>query len=124
LLDGIIDLYLLDFRYFTEKCAKMLSSAPNYPEVAKRNHLLAAKSGELLIRVLVIPTHIECDAKPIIKWIKENLGEFTRVNILPQYRPCWKACDYKGIDIPLSHQEWLEVVRYARDIGLKNLVVN
>jgi putative pyruvate formate lyase activating enzyme len=124
ILDGVIDLYLLDFRYFNEECAKILSSAPNYPEAARRNHLIAKKVGELLIRVLVIPTHIECDAKPIVKWIKENLGEFTRVNILPQYRPCWEAFNYRGIDRPLTHEEWLSVIEYAKRIGLKNLVMS
>jgi len=122
LLDGIIDVYLLDFRYFNEKCAVRLSSAPNYPEVAKRNHLLASKAGELLIRILVMPNHIECDAKPILKWIKENLGEWTRVNILSQYRPCWKAFEFEEISRPLSYREWLSVVEYAKKIGLKNLV--
>jgi putative pyruvate formate lyase activating enzyme len=122
LIDGIVDIYLLDFRYFSEECARKLSFAPNYPEVAKRNHLLAAKSGELLIRILVMPNHLECDAKPIIKWIKENLGEWTRVNILSQYRPCWKAFEYEGINRPLSYKEWKSVVEYAREIGMKNLV--
>lgn len=122
LLDGIIDVYLLDFRYFSEECAIKLSSAPNYPKAAKRNHLFALKAGELLIRILVMPTHLECDAKPILKWIKENLGEWVRVNILAQYRPCWKAFSYEGINRALRYEEWLEVVSYAKKIGLKNLV--
>ncbi len=122
LIDGVMDVYLLDFRYFSEECAIKLSQAPNYPEVAKRNHLTANKVGELLIRVLIMPTHLECDAKPILKWIRDNLEEWTRVNILPQYRPCWKAWDYPGIDRPLSSDEYEEVVNYAKKIGLKNLV--
>ena len=122
ILDGVIDVYLLDFRYFNEKCAIRLSSAPNYPEAAKRNHLLASKSGELLIRILVMPNHIECDAKPILKWIKENLDEWTRVNILSQYRPCWRAFDFEEISRPLSYKEWLDVIDYAKKIGIKNLV--
>jgi putative pyruvate formate lyase activating enzyme len=122
LLDGIIDLYLLDFRYFNEECAKMLSSAQNYPEVAKRNHLDAIKAGELLIRVLVMPEHIECDAKPILKWIRDNLGEWTRVNVLAQYRPCFMASQYLGINRRLTEGEHKEAVDYAKEIGLKNLV--
>jgi putative pyruvate formate lyase activating enzyme len=122
LLEGVIDLYLLDFRYFSEECGRKFSFAPNYPETAKRNHLIASRAGELLIRILVMPTHLECDAKLILKWIKENLGQWTRVNILAQYRPCWKAFEYEGIDRALSYEEWLRVVKYAREIGLKNLV--
>jgi len=124
LIDGVMDVYLSDFRYFSEKCAVELSQASNYPEVAIRNHLAAEKAGELLIRILVIPDHIECDAKPIVNWIRENLGEWTRINILPQYRPCWKAFGVKEINRPLNHEEWVEVVKYAKEIGLKNLVID
>lgn len=121
LLKGIVDVYLLDFRYFSEQCAKRLSSAPNYPEVAKRNHFIASKDSEIIIRVLVMPNHIECDAKPILKWIRETLGPDTMVNILAQYRPCHKAFEHSDIDRPLTLSEHEEVVAYAKKIGLKNL---
>jgi len=122
LIDGVMDVYLLDFRYFSKECARKLSQAPNYPEVAERNHLAAINAGELLIRILVMPGHIECDAKPILKWIRENLGEWTRVNVLDQFKPCWKSYEYPNINKPLTHSEYKEVVEYANNIGLKNLV--
>ncbi len=121
LIKDIVDVYLLDFRYFSEKCAKRLSKAPNYPEVAKRNHLIANKDAEMIIRVLLMPGHLECDAKPILKWIRDNLGPETRVNILAQYRPCWKAMEYKEISRPLETREYEEVLAYAKELGLKNL---
>ncbi len=122
LLKGVVDIYLLDFRYFNEKCAIRLSSAPNYPKVAKRNHLTASDDSEMIIRILVMPNHIECDAKPILKWIKDNLDPDTKVNILAQYHPCWKAAHHKDINRPLSLEEYKEVVSYAKRIGLKNLI--
>ena len=122
LLKGIVDVYLLDFRYFSEQCAKRLSSAPNYPEVAKRNHLIASKDAEIIIRVLVMPNHIECDAKPILKWIRGNLGPHVLVNILAQYRPCYRASQHSDIDRPLTTSEHQEVVSYAKKIGLKNMI--
>jgi len=122
LLDGVADVYLFDFRYFNGDCANVLSSAPRYVEAAKRSHLLAQMQAELIVRVLVLPDHIECDAKPALKWIKDNLGPWTRVNILAQYRPCFRARDYMGISRPLSADEHAEVVAYARKIGLKNIV--
>lgn len=121
LIDGVMDVYLLDFRYMSEECARKLSSAPDYPKVAARNHLYAKKAGELLVRLLVIPGHLECDAKRIVKWVEENLGPWTRFNILAQYGPRWKAGEYEHINRPLSHSEWVDVVSYARKIGLKNL---
>ena len=122
LLKGLVDVYLLDFRYFSEKCAVRLSSAPEYPEVAMRNFLTAKKDAELLIRILVMPNHIDCDAKPIIKWLRENLGAGVRTNILAQYRPCWKAWDYKDIDEPLSSSEYDKALTYAKSVGLTNIV--
>ncbi len=118
LLKDVVDVFLLDFRYFSDRCARDLSSAPKYPEVAKRNHILAEKYGELLIRVLVIPGHIECDAKPILKWISENLSDKVRVNILSQYHPWYKAYRYPEINRVLSYDEYLDVLNYAKDLGL------
>ncbi|RLJ09346.1 MAG: radical SAM protein [Candidatus Aenigmatarchaeota archaeon] len=118
LLDGVVDVYLFDFRYFSEKCARKLSSAPDYPEVAKRNHLLAKQQGELMIRVLVMPGHIECDAKPVLRWIAENLGN-VYVNVLGQYHPCWKAWDFPELKRNLSSEEYWEVISYGKGLGLK-----
>jgi putative pyruvate formate lyase activating enzyme len=122
ILRGVVDVYLLDFRYFDEKCAVRLSSAPGYPEVAKRNILAAGKDAELLIRILVMPNHLGCDARPIIKWIRDNLGPGVRTNILPQYRPCWKAHEYKEISEPLSRRDYESALSYAKSLGLENLV--
>ncbi|MFH1622963.1 MAG: radical SAM protein [Candidatus Aenigmatarchaeota archaeon] len=122
LMDGVVDVYLLDFRYFDDDCAEVLSSAPRYVEAAKRSHLLAKMQAELIVRVLVIPDHLECDAKPALKWIRENLGPWTRVNVLSQYAPRFRAREYMGICRPLSAEEHADVVAYARKIGLKNLI--
>ncbi len=122
LIKDFVDVYLLDFRYFNDRCAIRLSNAPNYAETAKRNFLVAKRNGELLIRVLVIPEHIECDAKPILKWITENLGANTRVNILEQYYPTWHADKFEEINRGLTMEEYEGVVRYAKKTGLRNLV--
>ncbi len=122
LLKGVVDVYLLDFRYFNETCAVRLSSAPDYPAVAKRNFLTAGKDAELLIRILVMPNHMKCDAKPVIGWVRENLGPGTRTNILAQYRPCWNAGKHRDIDTPLSFSDHEEAVSYAKSAGLENLV--
>jgi len=123
ILKDMIDIYLLDFRYFNDKCAIKLSSAPNYVETAKRNFLEAAKDSELLIRILVIPNHIECDAKPILKWIKSNLGEWIRVNIMGQYYPTWQANKFPEINRRLTPKEYEGVIDYAKKIGLKNIII-
>ncbi|MEM5812655.1 MAG: radical SAM protein [Candidatus Aenigmatarchaeota archaeon] len=112
LLRGIVDVYLLDFRYFKEECGRRLSQTQNYPEAAKRNHLAAKKDSDLMIRVLVMPGHIECDAKPVLSWIAQEIGKNTYVNILSQYRPCWRASRFPDINRPVSITEWESVVKF------------
>ncbi|MBI5060895.1 MAG: radical SAM protein [Candidatus Aenigmarchaeota archaeon] len=119
LLKDVIDVYLLDFRYFDAGCAEHLSKIKNYPETAKRNILLAEKNGELLIRLLVLPGHIECDAKPIIAWISENLKNY-RLNIMPQYTPAFHAYEFPEIGRKLSIAEYNDVIEYAKGIGIES----
>jgi len=121
LLRGFIDVYLLDFKYGSDECAVRISNAPNYVEVCRRNHLIALESGELIIRILLLPEHIECCGKPILKWIRENLGDWVRVNIMDQYRPHWRAHEVPELRRRLRHEEYVEAVKYAKSIGLLNL---
>ena len=122
LLDGVVDVYLFDLRYFNDDCARVLSSAPRYAEAAKRSHLLAKMRAEVIVRVLLLPDHLDCDAKPALKWIKDNLGPWTRVNILGGYEPGFRAREFMGMNRLLLPEERGEVVAYAKKIGLKNLV--
>ncbi|MEM4598236.1 MAG: radical SAM protein [Candidatus Diapherotrites archaeon] len=123
LLKGIIDVYLLDFRYFDDKCSVKYSDAPNYVEAAKRNFLAAYEDAELIVRLLVIPSHTECCAKPILRWLAESLGKDVRVNILGQYWPAYMAYKYKEINRHLDEKELYEVLDYADDLGLRNRVL-
>jgi len=122
LLAGFIDLYLLDFKYGNGPCAAEISDAPGYWEACTRNHLMAHEHGELIIRVLVLPGHNECCTRPILEWISENLGPWTRVNLMFQYRPEWRARERPELSRRLSRAEIDEALRIAREAGLKNLV--
>jgi putative pyruvate formate lyase activating enzyme len=121
LLVGFADVYLLDFKYGKDECATRISSAPKYVETAQKNHLYALKYGELIIRILVLPKHVECCTKPILKWIAENLGTWVRVNIMDQYRPEWKAHEIPELRRRLLPSEFKEAVDYAKSLGLTNL---
>jgi putative pyruvate formate lyase activating enzyme len=122
LLAGFIDLYLLDFKYGNNICAEGISSAPGYWEACTRNHLMAKKYGELLIRVLVLPGHNDCCTRPILEWISEKIGPWTRVNVMFQYRPEWRARERAELSRRLTRQEMNEALKIADDVGLKNLV--
>lgn len=122
LLAGFIDVYLLDFKYGNDMCASKISDAPGYWEAATRNHLMAKEHGELIIRVLVLPGHNMCCTKPILQWIHDNLGPMTRVNLMFQYRPEWRAGEREELKRRLSSEEIAEAREMADEIGLRNLV--
>lgn len=123
LLAGFIDLYLLDFKYGNNKCAEEISGAQGYWEAATRNNLTAYHHGELIVRVLVLPGHNECCTRPILRWISDNLGPWTRVNLMFQYRPEWRAHERKDLGRSLTPDEIAEAKKIANDVGLKNLVL-
>ncbi len=122
LLAGFIDVYLLDFKYGSDGCGERVSDAPNYWGTCTRNHLEAKKYGELIIRVLVLPNHLECCTKPIMKWIAKNLGTKTRVNIMFQYRPEWQAYEVPELHRRLTREEKKRAIQLAKESNLTNFI--
>ncbi len=120
LLAGFADVYLLDFKYGPYHCAQRISDAPDYWRICTGNHL-QTKCGEIITRVLVLPEHIDCCVKPILEWIAENLGTETRVNIMFQYRPEWRADELAELQRTLNAEEIEEALNIAKDVGLTNL---
>ena len=119
LLKGVVDLYLPDFKYGNDECALRLSKVRNYFATVTRNLKEAAGDADVCIRHLVLPNHFECCTKPILEWIASNInGKNVVVNIMPQYRPEWKAQEYEEISRPLKVEEWEKAVRYAEELGL------
>jgi putative pyruvate formate lyase activating enzyme len=122
LLAGFADLYLLDFKYGSNECAKKISDAPAYWEACTRNHLSAKKHGELIIRVLVLPEHLECCTKNILNWIAQNLGTSVRTNVMFQYRPEWRASEIPELRKRLTGRERERAIELAKEAGLTNFI--
>ena len=122
LLTGFVDVYLLDFKYGNNECAKRISDAPKYWETCTRNHLDAKKYGELIIRILVLPEHLECCTKPVLNWISEKLGKGTRVNVMFQYRPEWRAKEIPELRRRLINKEREDSIKSAKEAGLTNFI--
>jgi putative pyruvate formate lyase activating enzyme len=122
ILDGFTDLYLTDFKYGNNQCAYRLSGVSNYMEIVGRNHKMAWQAGEMIIRHLVLPNHVECCSKPILRWINKNIGNEVVINIMGQYHPVYLAMRYPDISrLPLN-REIGEVLNYAKDLGFINLI--
>jgi len=122
LLAGFADVYLLDFKYGNNRCAEKISNAPNYWEACTRNHLYGKRYGELIIRVLVLPEHLECCTKIILNWISNNLGSNTRTNVMFQYRPEWRAHEVPELRRRLNSAEMKRAIELAKEAGLTNFI--
>jgi putative pyruvate formate lyase activating enzyme len=122
LLAGFVDVYLLDFKYGPKKCATNISDAPGYWEACTRNQIYAKKHGELIIRVLVLPGHLECCIKPVLNWIAQNLGEWIRVNVMFQFRPEWRSGEVPELRRRLTGKERERAIEMAKEAGLRNFI--
>jgi len=117
LLHGVMDLYLTDFKYGNDACAKRLSKADGYTAVVKQNHMLAYHHGEVIIRHLILPNHWACCSQRIMQWIQEYTPQVA-INIMVQYHPEYHADEYKEITGPVSMEEYHRVKEYAETLGL------
>jgi putative pyruvate formate lyase activating enzyme len=133
-LDGIVDIYLPDYKYMDGKnAAKYSSGASDYPEVAaavikemhrqtgmlRKDDKGIAQRG-LIIRHLVMPQNIGGTDR-FVQWVARELSPNTYVNIMAQYQPMHKAFDYPEISRRITRDEWLQALQWAREAGLDNL---
>jgi len=126
ILADLIDLWLPDFKFWRDECAKRLmwvGAKASYPEVAKRNHMFAADHGSMIIRHLIMPGHMECCTRPILEFIAKTIGGRVLVNVMAQYYPAnlvAKAPEkYRDIARHPSRQEIREAYTYAKELGLE-----
>jgi putative pyruvate formate lyase activating enzyme len=117
LLDGIIDVYLTDYKWGNDACAQRLCNVINYTKITRRNHLLADQQAEILIRHLVLPGHTDCCSLPILHWLHDHLPDAS-INIMAQYRPAYHADDYPELRSFVTNQEYTEVINTAKELKL------
>jgi len=90
LLDGVVDVYLADFKFGNDACAGRIAGVSDYLAVVTRNLITAARQGELIIRHLLLPGHFDCCYRAIVDWIAANLPE-VKFSIRDSYLPRWRA---------------------------------
>lgn len=133
LLEGIIDIYMPDAKYFHPEISEKYSNAKNYPEMMKNSlqemykqvgDLVFNSFGEaqrgLLVRHLVLP-HNLAGTKDLLSFITKEVSPNTYINIMAQYRPMFKASQYELISRALSREEFEQAKEWALKEGL-NLV--
>lgn len=122
LLEGTMDVYLADFRYGNDEHARAYSSARDYWHITTRAFLQAHAQAEVLVRLLVLPGHVECCARPIIEWCAKNLGKDVRFNLMFQYHPDYRAMNFPELGRVLTRMEVRRAMGIAMEAGLTNMV--
>jgi putative pyruvate formate lyase activating enzyme len=131
LLEGLVDIYLPDFRYRDGDAAKRYSAAADYPDRAKEaiaemfrqcGHLQVrdgiATRG-LLVRLLVLPGLSE-SVRDILSWVRDTLGPETWVSLMGQYYPVFRSCEFPEIDRPVTAEEYERCLDFLEELGFEN----
>lgn len=131
-LNGYIDIYLPDLKYYSNEIAVKYSKAPNYFEIATKailemiNQVETPEFNEnglikkgVIIRHLVLPGHIQ-NSKHILKWLKENVNSRAYVSVMAQYFPTYKAKEDKYLNRKLTNKEYSEIEQYLYLLDIEN----
>ena len=131
MLEGYVDVYLTDLKYYSSELSQKYSSAKNYfqvcslaikemirqqPKNVMENGLI--KKG-VIIRHMVLPNCIN-DSFKVLEWIKNNLGEDVIVSVMGQYTPYFNASKFPEINRKLKPVEYKLVINHFNKLGLKN----
>ncbi len=135
LMDGVVDIYMPDFKFWDGEAARRYLKAPDYPAVARQaiaemhrqvGALVVDGDGVaqrgLLLRHLVMPGGV-AGTREIMEWLAATLGAETYVNIMPQYFPAGRVShsEYGDIARCLRASEFQDAIRAAHSAGLHRL---
>lgn len=136
-LEGIVDIYLPDFKYFHAQIADKYSHAPDYPEKAKAaiaemvrqqpNPTFSYKKEQdmelmqkgVLVRHLLLPGQLR-DAKQVVKYLYDTYGSQIYLSLMSQFTPLPHLQDYPELNRKVSRKSYEKLVDYAIEIGVEN----
>ena len=134
MLDGLVDVYLADLKYYDSSLGEKYSHCSNYFEVASKaidemykqvgspvieNDLI--KKG-LVVRILILPSEVE-DAKKIVKYLYDKYKDNIYISLMNQYTPMKEFKDYPNLNNKLDDNDYNEVIDYAEDLGVENAFI-
>ena len=133
-LNGLIDIYLADLKYFDDELGNKYSKCNDYfkyaslaiEEMYKQTGKFQIKDNllvsGLVVRILVLPGHVD-DSKKIIKYLYDTYKDNIIISIMNQYTPVCKINDFPNLNRKLTDEEYDEVIDYACSLGIENAFV-
>lgn len=132
MLEGLVDVYLPDFKYLSPEAAGKYSAAPDYPERAKEALAeMVRQAGEpafdvhgmmqkgVIVRHLLLPGLLE-DSKAIVRYLYETYGDRIYLSLMNQFTPLENVADWPELNRTISMEEYDEVINFAVDLGVEN----
>ncbi len=117
LLDGAVNVYVADFKFGNDRCARRIAGIDNYVSVVTRNLKIAASQSKLIIRHLLLPGHGECCYRPIVNWLRDNMPS-ARFSLRDSYLPSWRSAQFEDLAHPLNPQQGRDALDLANRMGL------
>lgn len=134
-LEGIVDIYLTDFKYFRSDLAKRYSQAENYPQVAKaaleemvrqQKEPIFHKKGQMvrgvILRHLLLPGCVK-QAKEIVAYVYEKYGEQVYFSLMNQYTPLKQVEKYPELNRKVTKREYQRWIEYVMDLGVEQAFI-
>lgn len=133
-LDGLIDIYLPDLKYYSSELSTRYSKAPEYfKNATEAIHEMYCQVGEpkfeneqmvkgMIVRHLALPNALH-DSKKILKHLWETYGDHIYVSIMNQYTPLEAVKKYPEINRKLTEREYDKLIDYALDLGYSNAFI-
>ena len=130
LLEGSVDVYLPDLKYYASELSRAYSQAQDYfPVAAKVIKAMVQQVGRpvldaqgimtrgVLVRHMVLPG-ARHDSMKLLDWLWQNFGHDIYLSLMSQYTPMYKAGEYKALKRRLTTFEYQSVIDYARELGV------
>ena len=131
-LDGVIDIYLPDFKYFDNESALKLSGIGNYVEKAQSavkemyrqvGNLIIDNNGiaehGLIVRHLILPERLS-GSREVLKWLATELSKEITVSLMSQYHPMHRASEHPSLSRGITQKEYDEVCKLLDELGIEN----
>ena len=140
LLDGIFDVWVADYKFGNDDCSRRLAKVSDYTSIVRENLLWFAgrpvgvqalacsggtlkrelQRGELIVRHLLMPGHVDCCWRPVAEWLAENLPR-VKVNLRSGFWPAWKSSRHAELRGAVTADETRRALRIAEHCRL-NLI--
>lgn len=130
-LEGVVDIYLTDFKYMEPELAKRCSRAADYPEIAKealremvrqQPQAVFDDRGRMvqgvIVRHLLLPNHLK-NAKAVVQYVYETYGNQVWMSLMNQYTPLSQVADIPELNRKVTKREYKGLVEYAVSLGVE-----